>query len=178
MKKFLATAAVAVALATPATASVVLPDAVIFFWDGSNSVQSSFQDSSGRVHTSEIYSAKGWKMHEVNGDPCVIAITEEVHDVVDIGGGVMRAKPAYFKTTQVDFRKMPQASAFAFTRSANYRNPVWYAKADVPDGAICESGKSCWTSWELWDNRGEDFLRRRLEALDLITTTSCKGVNP
>jgi hypothetical protein len=72
---------------------------------------------------------------------------------------------------------MPEAAAFTITQSnpANYRSFRFEAEVRLPDGAICEVGKTCWTSWRIWDSRGEVFIRRRLQALDYARNMFCKS---
>jgi hypothetical protein len=72
---------------------------------------------------------------------------------------------------------MPEADAFTISEKdpRDYRSFAVQAEARLPDGAICELGKdACWTSWRIWDNRGEEFLKHRLKALDYIRNTFCK----
>ena len=157
-------------------------DAAAFFWDGSETIGS--LPGASRT-TAYDFSTKGWRIYKTE-DPCIVDITEP---------SFARPNEYVFKTTRINFRKMPEADAFTISESDDYRSFVLQAEARLPDGAICELGReiggefppytpirdvpkgACSTSWCIWDNRGEVFLRHRLRALDYIRNTFCKGEN-
>jgi hypothetical protein len=137
-------------------------DATAFFWDGSE------------INPFGYSLTNHWRIYETE-DHCIVDIREAI--------GARDGQYVY-KTTRINFRKMPEADAFTISEwdSRDYRSFVLQAEARLPDGAICELGReigdtyrptpedvpkgSCSTSWRIWDNRGEEFLRHRLRALD------------
>jgi hypothetical protein len=147
-----------------------LSDATAFFWDGSAMNGSGIYSTGGwRI---DDYSTRGGYIQDRDRDPCIIDITQQV------GVTEGRSPQFIFKKTRINFRKMPEAAAFTISQSnpINYRSFKFEAEVRLPDGAMCELGKdACWTSWRIWDSRGEVFVRRRLQALDYIRNTFCKA---
>jgi hypothetical protein len=136
-----------------------LADATVFFWDGSK-----YNRWLNKDGTWDDGSQKGWRIYKTE-DPCIVDIRETIG---------ARGGQYVYKKTRVNFRKMPEADAFTISEKdpRDYRSFAVQAEARLPDGALGKD--ACWTSWRIWDNRGEEFLKHRLKALDYIRNTFCK----
>src|SRR5215469_7444312 len=98
-----------------------LADATAFFWDGSK-----YRRWLNKDGTWDDGSEKGWRIYKIE-DPCIVDIRETI--------GARGGKYVY-KTTRVNFRKMPEADAFTISESdpRDYRSFVLQAEARLPDG--------------------------------------------
>jgi hypothetical protein len=148
-----------------------LVDAAVFFWDG------------GEANPYGYAIPNRWRHFVETEDPCIVEITEFI------------GPPPHIDIIHSNFRKFPGADAFTISESdpSDYRSFVLQAEARLPDGAVCELERvtgddlsqrrstlkdvpkgPCLTSWRIWDDRGEIFLRHRLRALDYIRNTFCQ----
>ena len=165
MRRLLLIAAAVAALTISAQAAGMkaydpIADTLTFFWSGGKYMH--WLNADGSVDDAMQDSTRIGK----TDDPCVVRVDQPFVSPNVNGFG--------HKITVVNFRKMPAASEFVISDSSNFRNFTIQAEANLSDGAMCQEGMSrCWATWRIWDNRGEEHVRRRLMALDQIRNKFC-----